>query len=525
MRLARRIAGLTVIAVLCASMLTPAAAMDMATGPGPGHFTSDNVQWISANPRHTGSSGGRLVGKYFYVTDPRGVYIYDVTNPASPVLAGSVPIAQAGQGAALMQEDPDTNGKVLIMNGVDPAAPSNGNRFLVIDVANKSAPRVMGSLASDDHTWSCIADCTYAIGRTGGIIDLTNPASPKTVGNWKQSVSGSGYTHDFTEVRPGRLMSAGQPSFYLDVTNPVQPVKLTTIKTSFRTFGYHSAVWPRVGQDRFLIMGTEVTPATVGQDCSGEGEVATYDATAVRAEDLDEEQNPDGMWGPANFSKVDSWEVPGSGLYADGKPPVYAEYCAHWFDAHPDWSDGGLLAVAHYTAGVRFLKVDQAGQISEVGWFQPVGGYMASAYWISKDIVYSLDYERGLDILRFIDQPDAQGLIKVANPGTRTTHGIAEHGCDTLEDPYGPTNETDGLILPIPEDKRDGSHTIRAVGSSVAPHDLDIWFFDEGCATMSGTGISGDNADEQGPIPEGAFFASVDLYTGPPTHVLVEIDP
>jgi hypothetical protein len=38
-----------------------------------------------------------------------------------------------------------------------------------------------------------------------------------------------------------------------------------------------------------------------------------------------------------------------------------------------------------------------------VGWFQPVGGLTASAYWITKDIVYTLDYRRGLDVLRFTD--------------------------------------------------------------------------------------------------------------------------
>ncbi|MGH2711438.1 MAG: LVIVD repeat-containing protein [Actinomycetota bacterium] len=392
-------------ASLILGMLAPTLATDAVAGPGPGHFTSDNVQWISVNPRHTGSSGGRLVGSYFYVTDPRGVYIYDVSNPAAPVLTGSVPVVQAGERAALMQEDPDTNGKVLIMSGVDPTAPSNGNRFLVIDVTNKTAPAVIGSLASDDHTWSCIADCTYAIGRTGGIIDLSTPSSPKTVGNWKTSVPGSGYTHDFTEVRPGRLMSAGQPSIYIDSTNPASPVKLTTIKTTFSSLGYHSAVWPRQGQDKFLVMGTEIAPAgtnnLAGSDCQGDGEIATYDTSAVLAEDLDEQQNPDGVWGPANFVKKDFWEIAGRGTYSDGRAPAHTLYCSHWFDTHPDWNDGGLIAMAHYDFGTRFLKVDSTGDISEVGWFQPVGGYTASAYWITKDIVYVLDYRRGLDIMRF----------------------------------------------------------------------------------------------------------------------------
>ena len=388
---------------LILALLSPAAATGVSAGPGPGYFASDNVDWISVNPRHTGSSGGRLYEGYFYVTDPRGIFIYDVTNPASPVLTGSLTAPQIGTGTALSQEDPDTNGRILLLDAVDPAAPG-GNRLLVIDVSNKTAPRVIGSLATTDHTWTCVADCTYAYGRTGGIIDLTNPSSPKVAANWKTAVTGSGYTHDFTEVAPGRLMSAGQPSFYIDTTAPTAPKKLTTIKTSFSSLGYHSAVWPRDGQDKFLVMGTEIAPAgannTAGSDCQGDGEIATYDTSAVLAEEAAELANPDG-WGPANFTKVDFWEIPGRGNYADGRAPFHTLYCGHWFDTHPDWNDGGLIAMGHYDFGTRFLKVDAAGDISEVGWFQPVGGYTASAYWISKDIVYVLDYRRGLDILRF----------------------------------------------------------------------------------------------------------------------------
>jgi hypothetical protein len=133
---------------------------------------------------------------------------------------------------------------------------------------------------------------------------------------------------------------------------------------------------------------------------------------------------------------------------------------------------------------------------------------------------------RGLDVFQFIPNPHAQGLIKVNNPGTRTTSGIAEAGCEVLQDPYGPTNGTDGLIVPIPEGKRDGTHTIRAVGSSSgAPYDLDIWFHDEACVGLSGTGLASDSPDEFGPIPEGAAFATIDLYTGPPTYTYVQIDP
>ncbi|MGH2691348.1 MAG: LVIVD repeat-containing protein [Actinomycetota bacterium] len=391
-------------AALALALLLAGLASSAAAGPGPGYFASDNVQWVSVNPRHTGSSGGRLHDGYFYVTDPRGVYIYNVADPANPVLTGSLTVAQIGTQTALAQEDPDTNGKILLVDALDPGNAGGGYRLLVIDVTNKAAPRVIGSLGTTDHTWTCVADCTYAYGRTGGIIDLRTPSIPKLAANWKTTVSGSGYTNDFTEVAPGRLMSSGQPSFYLDTTIPSSPTKLTTIKTTFHTLGYHSAVWPRGGQDKFLVRGTELAPSgateEAGSDCQGDGEIATYDTSAVLAEERAEAENPDG-WGPANFAKVDFWEISGRGTYSDGRAPFHTLYCSHWFDTHPEWNDGGLIAAAHYDFGTRFLKVDQAGDITEVGWFQPVGGYTASAYWVTKDIVYVLDYRRGLDILRF----------------------------------------------------------------------------------------------------------------------------
>ena len=400
-----RILKIATTGLAALGLIAPATANVAVAGPGPGHFSSDNVEWVSVNPLHTGSSGGRLLGNYFYVTDPRGVYIYDVTNPAAPVLTGSVTVFMSGTHAALGQEDPDTNGKILIIDAIDPNGSPGDAKLVVVDVSNKTAPRVIGSVAGTDHTWTCVADCTYAYGRTGSIIDLTNPAAPKVAANWKTSISGAGYTHDFTEVAPNRLLSVGQPSFYMDITNPVKPRKLSTITSKFSSLGYHSGVWPRGGQDGMLLMGTEIAPSggtnLAGSDCAGDGELATYDTNAVLKAEADEVVSPGGSWGPASFTKLGNWRLTGRGAYADGKAPFHTLYCSHWFDTHPEWNNGGLVAVAHYDHGTRFVKVDSTGKISDVGWFQPVGGYTAAAYWVTKDLVYVLDYRRGLDILRF----------------------------------------------------------------------------------------------------------------------------
>jgi hypothetical protein len=459
-----------VISSMVIALPAPAASNSGVAAAG---FTSDNVQWLSVNPRHTGSSGGRLHDGFFYVTDPRGVTIYNVADPSAPVQTGFLPLPQVGTQTALAQEDPDTNGKILLVDGVDPNpnAPNNGIRLYVVDVTNKAAPAVIGSVATTDHTWSCFADCTYAIGRTGGIIDLTDPRNPKVVSNWKTTVPGSGYTHDFTEIRPGRLMSAGQPSFYMDATDPTKPTKLSTITTKFHTLGYHSAEWPQDGRDKFLLMGTELAAAgtnnAAGSDCTGDGEIATYDTTDVLASEKFIEENPGEPFPPATFKNVDKWRIAGAGTYTDGKAPFHSTlYCAHWFDPHPSFKDGGLIAAAHYDWGTRFLSVDSAGKISEVGWFQPVAGLTASAYWISEDIVYTLDYRRGLDVLRFAGPtgppptPDT-GLptervyfscgSKVANAdGTGagvagwdtsapTTSATAGGGCGSVDSPFTQT--------------------------------------------------------------------------------------
>jgi hypothetical protein len=59
------------------------------------------------------------------------------------------------------------------------------------------------------------------------------------------------------------------------------------------------------------------------------------------------------------------------------------------------------VTLAYYDNGTRFLNVSGKGQIKEVGWFVPFGGVTSAPYWVTEEIVYAIDYTRGLDILRF----------------------------------------------------------------------------------------------------------------------------
>lgn len=393
--------------VAAASWSAPVKTLELTSPSGiadadSGGFSSENVEWVTVMPQHTGTAGGKRVGKHYFMTDPRGLYIYDVSDPAAPTLTGQLLAVQVGTGLVLAQEEPDTNGNIMLVNAYNPqgpAGPTGTSSLLVVNVEDKTSPTIVSALPVSDHTWSCILGCKYAVGRTGHILDLRDPAKPKEVANWRDETGVVSYVHDFEEVRPGRVIASGQPSVYLDFKNPLKPELLTAIPSEFHSLGYHGADWPRQGKDSLLVMGAEVAPAgatgNAGSDCTDENihAVATYDATDVVKADRAGRKG-------ASFRKLKEWRVSGRGAYADGNAPAHTLYCGHWFDAHPKWKNGGTLALAHYDWGTRFLDVDRKGNIDEIGWFQPVRGYTASVKWINNEIAYVHDYFRGLDILR-----------------------------------------------------------------------------------------------------------------------------
>lgn len=430
-------------------------------------FTSDNVEWVSYVPGHQGTAGGILHEGHYYVTDPRGVYIYDVADPEAPDLVGTLIAPQGYINAAVAMEEPDTNGEILLVNAYHPeafdpereeqvdghAAPSLGATplhgtpsgaspahgahpgddfhppaqgwLLVVDVSDRTDPHVIGSLDVQAHTWTCVLDCSYAVGREGHVVDLTDPTDPHVIADWREHVDGDGYMHHFTEVAPGRVIGSGQPSFYLDLTDPEDPAELARIESDFHSLGHHGSIWPNGATDPLMLIGAEVAPEgptnLAGSDCDDGSTyaVATYDATDViavderqfndrdrRGQQRGEKRGFERQRGSAGFVELHEWRIDGRGVYADGYAPAHTLYCGHWFEAHPDWDAGGVLNIAHYNWGVRFLDVAADGSMSEIGWWQPVGGFTGAASWITEEVLYVHDYHRGIDILRFTGTED-----------------------------------------------------------------------------------------------------------------------
>ncbi len=347
-------------------------AVPVHAGPGPGGVSSDNVTYVSTVPLEAGGpSGARVIGKHLYVAGFKNFSIYDISDPVAPALLSFTPT-----GFQFPNEDVDTNGKILLIGEETPRG-----MLHIYDVENKAGPTKIAEIAANDHTFSCIDRCKWAYGGYGTIIDLRDPANPEIAGDWGSSATYTSF--DVTEAARGRVITASQPLTVLDSSKANSPELVATGPAPDQRL-MHAVRWPNRGKDDFVLVTGE-TPFSVR--CDGDsGAFMTFDASRWRK--------------TRTLTMIDEYRLE-NGTSLDGRPPVNAIGCsALWFSEHPDFSDGGLVAGAFLEHGVRILNVDAKGHISEKGYFTPNGGSVVAAYWITDEIVYSIDLVRGIDILR-----------------------------------------------------------------------------------------------------------------------------
>jgi hypothetical protein len=391
---------LLVLVALLASA-APAAAHDVAPSCTPpkdplvGQVeTSPNVDhlgWI-AGESYDMTPGGRRVGDFFYITGISHFSIYDVRVPERPKLVSRVNFQ-----CRFENEDVAVDGRSLVFSDF-----ATSQSLFVYDVRDKANPKLAAEVpVAGTHTSACALDCRYLYGSyraaspagpltTGQLIDLADPSKPKVLGDWTDNgVLPSRKVHDVSEIAPGLLLSASAPIQLMDVRgNPLRPTVLARSPDAAKR--YHSVEWPRQGLDRWVLADYE-TNATPRCE-AGVGDFTVFDAgRAAETGKLEPKST--------YFLQNDNDEK------SSGNPAVNAGLgCSpHWFQTRPSWRDGGVVAMGAYDHGAKFLRVDPLGNISEVGHFRAPGTNASAAYWITCDIVYVVDYTRGMDIVRFRD--------------------------------------------------------------------------------------------------------------------------
>src|SRR4051812_37013964 len=404
-----RLVALTAVA---AALL---AAPAFAQSPGGDYIASENVTLLKSIKSAGDGVGARIVGHYLYVTSTKDLEIFDITKPEDPQMVGSLNLH-----VEFENEEVPTNGKVLGISGQTPTVTGSGNIcpstypvasssgcLVLYDVRDPAAPKEVSTiLDAGDHTSTCVLDCSYFYGSAGSITDangVLDGVEAKKIGNWQDSPTIPDFNgpsksgkfvngcHNLTEIRPGILMAACQPFLILSVRPEdggtiLQPKLLSSGSNPDGRF-IHGNHWPRAGADKIALVGGETNfkPQCTDQN----GAFTTWDASHA---------NLDGSFtGPLDEYRAQN------GAYIDSNPPTQILGCSvHWFDEHPSFKDGGLVALAAYENGTRFLQIGPDGKITEQGYFVPLGGATSAPHWApNSDIVYAVDYERGLDVLKW----------------------------------------------------------------------------------------------------------------------------
>jgi hypothetical protein len=416
------------LAVACLALPAPALAQSPVP-PLPDAVMSSNVEYLGSIKQDVGlTTGAKVIGNRLFVTSGKNISAYDISDPASPE-----PIGALHTNIAWENEEVPTNGKVLAVAsdfysvGVPEcvAALAPGGCVQLFDVRDPANIKQVGTIPVANHTAECVLDCQWFYGRAGTIIDargVLDGKAPTVAGNWIDELRKQGVQerscHHIREIRPGVLITACQPFAVISVNaeDGGSPAHPKVLATGAAAKFVHSARWPREGADKFVLIGGEKN--FTGRCELNDSEFSVYSARKVLTGQSTHFVGP-----------LDQVKPAGNGYYADGKPVAGALGCSvHWFQEHPTFHDGGLVAISEYEDGVRFLQVTSSGVIKEQGYFLSLGSSSSSPKWAGKDdVVYSIDYQRGIDILRWKGRhyvPDANGKVQPEPDRVAGTNGV-----------------------------------------------------------------------------------------------------
>ena len=372
------------------TILAGLATLTVAPAQGDVLVESKNFELVTSVPIGGISVGGQAVGDtYFVASWQTGLRSYDISDPENPVELDHLPEVSHNE-----NEDLATNGKILLLSKFNRADPAN--QLAVIDVSDPKDMKVIATLpGAGGHTMTCLYDCKWAYASSsksasdGLIVDLRDPKNPKLVDKkWSELIGVP--AHDVTEVRPGLVVTSSTPMFVLDTTDPANPKILQKGKDDAPHTG-HNNIWPRAGKDRFMFSASET---------SANGRCELYSDDDGRTLQFWDTRG----WKRSGFRPVGSYTL-NSG---EGHPPVDAlgvQGCsAHWAHEHPSFKNGGLVAMAAWSHGVRLLDVSSDGKVTEVGYFMKDVQGAVDVEWINDRIAYVIEDGGGIggfDVIKY----------------------------------------------------------------------------------------------------------------------------
>ena len=395
---------LTLVALALPGGAAPITATTVFLDPGPGGFSSANVTYVASIPTGAGVSARVVTVKgqrRLYLSSAHGLTIYDISNPALPIPLGELPIYNWENEDIAVSAD----GSTTILTEFE-------SQFYlhVVDTSNPSVPRLAGSIIGDgSHTAECAdVHCNYLFASNGKTYDIRNRSKPVALpeAHWWSTLVGAGEAHNLHRDSAGYWTADETPLVVFRAHNPLHPHRVTSGPVTLNTAYQHNNIRPAAARYRPRRAGDHSRALRPGELLMGEGETNFSPRCGSGSGAFS-------TWSMVNFDKGRPMRQlhvlrPVSGSYTDGNAAINALGCSgHWFTVRenvtPRYRGHYLVAAGWYEHGTRFLSVNaRTGSIAQVGYFQPVRGSTSAAYWIpGTDYVYVVDYQRGLDILRF----------------------------------------------------------------------------------------------------------------------------
>ena len=403
------------LAVVCALLVAAAPASSADLPADPPLATSSNVHLLAHIPGN--AAGMNFKDHYAFVTGWTGVQVLDIARPESPQLAAELPLPH------FENEDVDLCGNTLIVVN-DREAKDLGSVLYSVNIANPLTPFVQavlplgltGNGRGSGHIANFVkSDCTQAWIDGGDhveVVDLTDPAAPKSLGKFESAASMSDafkVSHDTELDSAGTVwnVGGGGAAAYKITSDPLAPQLLgTTGAAGTNPSPYNDFILHNSQHRGKTLLVTEEdyidTDETPPGGCRGQGKFETWDASHLSTNGI---------------TPQDTWQTELNGMFTSGavdsKAPVTVNCSSHWFDAR-----SGVAAVGWYEQGVRFLDYRTPTDIKQVGYYIPANGSTWAAYWSPTDrtgqIVYTADAYRGIDVLKI----DGGGLTgkKVTAP-------------------------------------------------------------------------------------------------------------
>ena len=457
----------------------------------PGAIASENMEYVGTIPIESPgvSHAVREVGeqRLLYVNGSKGLTIYDIEDPADPQRVGFLPLPHS-QNEDIQVSDDGTRAIIAADGGL--LVPVQATRGLhIVDTSDPANPVVVAWLdnaaGGTNHTATCAdAACEWIYGNRGSIYNVPADADgtedvrildntwfdldPRVTSS--HALNRSVHPDPVTGAPVTIMISDSEPRLIMDATDPANPQLLATSDPADHEgdgFLQHNNARPNAAEWRPRSLDGETVepapargpagglPANVPQEVKDRfaggaapepaadpfggnlrpGELVIGNSESNIVPQCDDQSGGLTTFSIEGFDEGKQMEPlhtfrPVNGSWVDGNPGANGLGCSgHWFDIQ----DGDtLIAASWYEHGVKVIEVLPDYSMREVGFFQPIVGAAGAASWVVDDdgteYIYSTDYERGLDIIRFDrDAPRATDAeMRAAALAVQTTLPVAD---------------------------------------------------------------------------------------------------